>query len=45
MGSVLASERVEALANAGLIQPGIWQPRAADERSVLVSLHKLTNQP
>ena len=45
MGSVLTDERVEALANAGLVEPGIWQPWAAGEGSVLVSLQKLTNQP
>ena len=45
MGSVLTDERVEALANAGLVEPGIWQPWATGEGSVLVSLQKLTNQP
>ncbi len=45
MGAVLAREHVEALADAGFVEPRIRQPRAARKQRVFVRLQQAADQP
>src|ERR1700704_3263812 len=45
IGAVLAREHVEALADAGFVEPRIPQPRAARKDSVLVRLQQAADEP
>ena len=45
MGAVLAREHVEALADAGFVEPRVRQPRAAREQGVVVRLQQAADEP
>ena len=45
IGAVLAREHVEALADAGFIEPRIRQPWAARKNRVLVRLQQAADEP
>ena len=45
MGAILAREHVEALADAGFVEPRIRQPRAARKHGVVVRLQQPADEP
>ena len=45
IGAVLAREHIDTLADAGLVEPRIRQPRAARQQRVLVRLQQPADEP
>ena len=45
ISAILAGEHVEALADAGFVEPRIRQPRAAGKHGVFVRLQQAADQP